>query len=212
MGFLFLLFFSITFASIKQDVHSPNPAAQGNNEIDPEAEAAAAARAQIVAAGHGWERQEHVYQADAHHPRPGLLERGAQRLHQVHLSEYTHLNPEHDQSNAKCEFLEKVELSSKSLIQLQIEYDDTDNQDRGTDLLQVQVDRIQDHETFIPNYAPIKCLWKDRGIQNAYTRRREYQLSDSTYYYMNDLERISTSNYVPTQQDILRVRFVALKA
>ena len=91
-------------------------------------------------------------------------------------------------------------------LQLQIEYENTDNHERASDLLQVQVDRIQDHETFIPNYQPIKCLWKDRGIQTAYTRRREYQLSDSTSYYMNDLERISEKHYVPTEQDILRVR------
>ena len=91
-------------------------------------------------------------------------------------------------------------------FQLQIEYENTDNHERASDLLQVQVDRIQDHETFIPNYQPIKCLWKDRGIQTAYTRRREYQLSDSTSYYMNDLERISEKHYVPTEQDILRVR------
>jgi len=102
--------------------------------------------------------------------------------------------------------LTSIQNMIKAMRSLQIEYENTDNQDRATDLLQVQVDRIQDHDTFIPNYVPIKCLWKDRGIQSAYTRRREYQLSDSTYYYMNDLERISQSNYVPTQQDILRVR------
>ena len=94
----------------------------------------------------------------------------------------------------------------ETFFQLQIEYENTDNHERASDLLQVQVDRIQDHETFIPNYQPIKCLWKDRGIQTAYTRRREYQLSDSTSYYMNDLERISEKHYVPTEQDILRVR------
>lgn len=43
-------------------------------------------------------------------------------------------------------------------------------------------------------------------IHDCYHRRREYQLSDSTVYYLNDLERIQDMNYVPTLQDVLRVR------
>ncbi|XP_038853460.1 guanine nucleotide-binding protein G(q) subunit alpha isoform X1 [Salvelinus namaycush] len=57
-----------------------------------------------------------------------------------------------------------------------------------------------------PYIDAIKCLWNDPGIQEAYDRRREYQLSDSTKYYMNALDRISEASYLPTQQDVLRVR------
>ncbi|GAB0204546.1 guanine nucleotide-binding protein subunit alpha-14 [Grus japonensis] len=52
----------------------------------------------------------------------------------------------------------------------------------------------------------IKKLWEDPGIQECYDRRREYQLSDSAKYYLTDLDRIAMSSFVPTQQDILRVR------
>uniref|UniRef100_A0A8C6TYS8 Guanine nucleotide-binding protein subunit alpha n=1 Tax=Neogobius melanostomus TaxID=47308 RepID=A0A8C6TYS8_9GOBI len=52
----------------------------------------------------------------------------------------------------------------------------------------------------------IKSLWNDPGIQEAYDRRREYQLSDSTKYYLNAMDRISEPSYLPTQQDVLRVR------
>uniref|UniRef100_A0A8C6T4N6 Guanine nucleotide-binding protein subunit alpha n=1 Tax=Neogobius melanostomus TaxID=47308 RepID=A0A8C6T4N6_9GOBI len=57
-----------------------------------------------------------------------------------------------------------------------------------------------------PYIGAIKMLWSDPGIQEAYDRRREYQLSDSTKYYLTDLERIATPGYVPIQQDVLRVR------
>ncbi|CAF89288.1 unnamed protein product, partial [Tetraodon nigroviridis] len=50
--------------------------------------------------------------------------------------------------------------------------------------------------------AAMKMLWADPAIQEAYDRRREYQLSDSTRYYLNDLERIGSPGYVPTQQDV----------
>ncbi|XP_060156801.1 guanine nucleotide-binding protein subunit alpha-14 isoform X2 [Globicephala melas] len=52
----------------------------------------------------------------------------------------------------------------------------------------------------------IKQLWQDPGIQECYDRRREYQLSDSARYYLTDIDRIAMPSFVPTQQDVLRVR------
>ncbi|KAM6182209.1 guanine nucleotide-binding protein subunit alpha-14-like [Erethizon dorsatum] len=52
----------------------------------------------------------------------------------------------------------------------------------------------------------IKQLWQDPGIQECYDRRREYQLSDSAKYYLTDIDRIAMPSFVPTQQDVLRVR------
>ncbi|XP_061589696.1 guanine nucleotide-binding protein subunit alpha-14-like [Cololabis saira] len=52
----------------------------------------------------------------------------------------------------------------------------------------------------------IKRVWSDHGIQTVYDRRREFQLSDSAKYYLSDMDRISASVYIPTLQDILRVR------
>lgn len=53
----------------------------------------------------------------------------------------------------------------------------------------------------------IRRLWADSGIRVCYNRRCEYQLLDSTEYYMNNLDRISSPDYIPTEQDVLRVRF-----
>ncbi|XP_030377777.1 guanine nucleotide-binding protein subunit alpha-11-like [Scaptodrosophila lebanonensis] len=52
----------------------------------------------------------------------------------------------------------------------------------------------------------IKALWNDVGVQECYSRRRQYQLTDSTEYYMTHLERITQPDYLPTEQDILRAR------
>ncbi|XP_050951294.1 guanine nucleotide-binding protein subunit alpha-15.1 isoform X2 [Labeo rohita] len=53
----------------------------------------------------------------------------------------------------------------------------------------------------------IRRLWADDGIKACYSRRREYQLLDSTEYYMTNLERIAAPEFIPTAQDVLRVRF-----
>jgi len=62
-------------------------------------------------------------------------------------------------------------------------------------------------QTFDPIYVEaIKKLWSDVGVQECYDRRREYQLTDSAKYYLDSIDRISASDYLPTVQDILRVR------
>ncbi|XP_069006488.1 guanine nucleotide-binding protein subunit alpha-14-like [Embiotoca jacksoni] len=53
----------------------------------------------------------------------------------------------------------------------------------------------------------IRRLWADSGIRACYSRRCQYQLLDSTEYYMSNLDRISAQDYIPTEQDVLRVRF-----
>ncbi|KAG7505725.1 guanine nucleotide-binding protein subunit alpha-13 [Solea senegalensis] len=57
------------------------------------------------------------------------------------------------------------------------------------------------------HYLPsIRALWADQGIQNAYDRRREFQLGESVKYFLDDLERLAQSDYLPSQQDILLAR------
>ncbi|CAM2094794.1 unnamed protein product [Caretta caretta] len=69
---------------------------------------------------------------------------------------------------------------------------------------EVEVDRVTALER--KQVEAIKKLWADPGIQECYDRRREYQLSDSAKYYLTDIDRIALPSFVPTQQDILRVR------
>ncbi|KAF2689823.1 G-protein complex alpha subunit GpaA/FadA [Lentithecium fluviatile CBS 122367] len=52
----------------------------------------------------------------------------------------------------------------------------------------------------------VKLLWDDAGFQDAFNRRREYQLPDSFRYYAIDVERIMSPDYVPTNEDIFRSR------
>ena len=52
----------------------------------------------------------------------------------------------------------------------------------------------------------MKRLWMDGGVQHCFSRSREYQLNDSAAYFLNALDRISSPNYVPNQQDVLRTR------
>ncbi|KOB72675.1 Guanine nucleotide-binding protein G(Q) subunit alpha, partial [Operophtera brumata] len=48
-----------------------------------------------------------------------------------------------------------------------------------------------------PYVEAIKGLWSDAGIQECYDRRRDY---------LQEIDRVAAPNYLPTEQDILRVR------
>lgn len=52
----------------------------------------------------------------------------------------------------------------------------------------------------------MKRLWADSGVQECFQRSNEYHLEDNTAYYLNDLDRISAAEYIPTVEDILRSR------
>ncbi|KAF0290234.1 Guanine nucleotide-binding protein G(q) subunit alpha [Amphibalanus amphitrite] len=103
---------------------------------------------------------------------------------------------------------QNIFMAMQSMInameKLKIEYKQPENKERAAFVESV------DHETITkfeePYVSSIRELWKDAGVQRCYERRNEYQLTDSTKYYLTDLDRIAGRDYLPTQQDILRVR------
>ncbi|KAH8919550.1 guanine nucleotide binding protein, alpha subunit [Atractiella rhizophila] len=52
----------------------------------------------------------------------------------------------------------------------------------------------------------IYALWQDAGVRKCFERSREFQLNDSAQYYFDSIQRIASSNYLPTDQDVLRSR------
>jgi GTPase SAR1 family protein len=52
----------------------------------------------------------------------------------------------------------------------------------------------------------ITQLWLDPAIKSTFARSSEYQLNDSTQYYFDNIARISSPGYIPTEQDVLRSR------
>ncbi|KAM9251151.1 guanine nucleotide-binding protein subunit alpha-14 isoform 1-T1 [Cariama cristata] len=92
----------------------------------------------------------------------------------------------------------------RAMDTLKIPYKYEHNKESAQMIKEVEVDKVVVLEK--EQVEAIKKLWEDPGIQECYDRRREYQLSDSAKYYLTDLDRIAMPSFVPTQQDILRVR------
>jgi len=54
--------------------------------------------------------------------------------------------------------------------------------------------------------ADIQTLYEDPAIKSALLRSNEFQLLDSAEYYFKNIERIGSSGYTPTEEDVLRSR------
>ncbi|XP_037005001.1 guanine nucleotide-binding protein subunit alpha-14 [Artibeus jamaicensis] len=92
----------------------------------------------------------------------------------------------------------------RAMDMLRIQYVCEQNKENARLIREVEVDRVSALSS--EQAQAIKQLWLDPGIQECYDRRREYQLSDSAKYYLSDIDRIAVPSFVPTQQDVLRVR------
>jgi len=54
--------------------------------------------------------------------------------------------------------------------------------------------------------AALKRIWQDAGVQECFARGNEFQLNDSAAYFLNEIDRLSKDDYVPSEQDLLRTR------
>ncbi|XP_031420047.1 guanine nucleotide-binding protein G(i) subunit alpha-1-like [Clupea harengus] len=93
----------------------------------------------------------------------------------------------------------------RAMERLKIDFADPDREDEARQL--VVLSDSADEGYMTGELSGIICrLWMDGGVQSCFSRSREYQLNDSAAYYLNDLNRISSGSYIPTQQDVLRSR------
>jgi len=92
----------------------------------------------------------------------------------------------------------------KACRNLNIPYENPQCQEFASLVLTVDPEAANTLEPQMSN--AIQSLWKDSGVQEAYDRRREFQLPDSAKYYLSDLQRISEPGFIPNTQDILRSR------
>ncbi|XP_015227656.1 PREDICTED: guanine nucleotide-binding protein G(o) subunit alpha-like [Cyprinodon variegatus] len=66
---------------------------------------------------------------------------------------------------------------------------------------------LGDDQELLPFVAQAFCaLWSDPGVRAAAARGYEYELNDSALYFFENISRIISPAYIPTEADVLRVR------
>jgi len=68
---------------------------------------------------------------------------------------------------------------------------------------------ISEWHTLSPQTAKvIKMAWADAGIQSTWENRSQLQVQDSLAYFVENVERISKPDYIPSKDDVLNVRVI----
>ncbi|CAF4861953.1 unnamed protein product [Pieris macdunnoughi] len=52
----------------------------------------------------------------------------------------------------------------------------------------------------------VRSLWRDAGVRECFKQANEYQLIDSAEYFLDRIDLIAKSDYLPSDADILRCR------
>eukprot|EP00475_Leptophrys_vorax_P031225 TRINITY_DN4724_c0_g1_i1.p1 TRINITY_DN4724_c0_g1~~TRINITY_DN4724_c0_g1_i1.p1 ORF type:complete len:360 (-),score=70.09 TRINITY_DN4724_c0_g1_i1:124-1203(-) len=69
------------------------------------------------------------------------------------------------------------------------------------------VEKIDYHDDLTPQIAQqLQVLWDDRGIQETWQLRSKYQCPYPLDYFMAKLPALVKTDYIPSQEDILRCR------
>lgn len=81
---------------------------------------------------------------------------------------------------------------------------------RGAEEIEAQMRFVQDMNTdgqlTLEAAQKIKNLWKSPQVQEAYSRRAEFWLLDATPFYMSEIDRIVSSDFDPSEDDLLMAR------
>ena len=97
----------------------------------------------------------------------------------------------------------------RAMNMLSIQFADDERAEREADVARVLevIQRMKDTEPFDAQLlACMKRLWMNESVQVCFMRSNEYQLNDSAQYFLDQLERIGSTDFLPTEQDILRTR------
>ncbi|KAL1667944.1 heterotrimeric G protein alpha subunit 4 [Schizophyllum commune] len=66
---------------------------------------------------------------------------------------------------------------------------------------------LRDGESFPMDFlGPLKSLWNDPAVQQAWERGNEAALPENLLYFFSNLDRLFDPAYVPTEQDIIQCR------
>ncbi|KAG2224379.1 hypothetical protein INT45_006779 [Circinella minor] len=74
-------------------------------------------------------------------------------------------------------------------------------------LIQSAIPDLNSSEPYPHVYLdPLKELWADPGIQKVCQKGNQFALHDNIYHYYEQLDKLWKSDYIPTEQDIVRCR------
>jgi len=107
----------------------------------------------------------------------------------------------------------------KLMIKKIVEHDLPSDDQKWLDSLDFASDKARESAKVISDYPvndqlneeiakDIQCVWNDKTIQMVFKEwRAKICVPDSTAHYLNSLKRIIANDYIPTDEDLLLIRY-----
>lgn len=127
----------------------------------------------------------------------------AKQMKIIHLDGFT----DEERSGFKIVIANNILTAMRTLIHQANKFEyriSTGNESRAQSI--VSIPRDQEPVVTKEICEAVSSLWQDPAIIKTFARSSEYQLNDSTQYYMENIQRIAQPNYIPNEQDVLRSR------
>jgi len=131
----------------------------------------------------------------------------AKQIQIIHLSGFT---PE-ERKGFKEVVHSNILLAMKALYEASIRFGASPSPENEACAKEVVEAALKAEETTHAEISPelgqrIKKLWLDDTIQETFKRSNEFQITDNSAYFFQDLDRVSAGDYIPTEEDVLRCR------
>ncbi|CAO3596737.1 unnamed protein product [Absidia cylindrospora] len=98
-----------------------------------------------------------------------------------------------------------IQTVLEAMNTLQVKFDDSQLEEYVQ--LFDQPPGLKKGEPYPVNYlVPLKKLWADDGVQRVCKQGNTFALHENVNYYFSQLDRLWSTDYVPTDQDIIRCR------
>ncbi|KAF9405047.1 guanine nucleotide-binding protein subunit alpha, partial [Podila epigama] len=113
--------------------------------------------------------------------------------------EQAHISLEHPENEVHLETVMRLSATLKR-------YSITSNEFTNPAIPRKITDAKAETDMFIEMVPAIKALWADGGIQQTFNTYTHLSIQDSAKYFLDEIDRISEHEYIPTDNDILQAR------
>lgn len=123
----------------------------------------------------------------------------------IHGQGYSTEEKEHYKTVVWSNTVQSIKALIEGMKKLSLHYQNEENE-KYSQLIETYPIEFES-ETFTEEMARmISSVWHDHSIQACFHRSKEFQLNDSAKYFLDSVDRIASSDYLPTDQDVLRTR------
>lgn len=121
----------------------------------------------------------------------------------LHISGFSPEEKKERGEDIKNNVLDAITTLIRNMDRMNIQLGLTENQEAADFIRKITKDDFTFSQEF---FGYVEKLWRDRGVQEVYSRQNEYQLIDCSKYFLDKVDVVRLPDYEPSVQDILHSR------